>query len=53
MDLRRFSRSSAEAVPHLWATIRFGELFLFQVERRLGIANEGASASAFRSVRLL
>ena len=43
-DLRRFPWSSAEVIPDLWSTIRFRKLFLFQVERPLGITNEGARA---------
>jgi hypothetical protein len=43
MDLRRFPWSFTEAVPYLWATVCFGELFLLQVKRPLGLANEGAS----------
>lgn len=41
MDLHRFPWSSAEVIPDLWEAVRLGELFLFQVKRSLGLANEG------------
>jgi len=52
-DLRRFPRSPVEVVPNFWTTVRFGELFLFQVERCPSLADKGLLVQVFKLGREL
>lgn len=52
-NLCRFPRPPVEAVPDLWTVVRFRELFLFQVERCLSLADKGARPRVFKLGRKL